>query len=384
MVADGLEPPARQQPRGDMMETMRKVNINVQPPYTAVIQAGLLSGIGDALGEFGEQRRCFVITTANIRKHVAAPLQASLQAREVAHDVVEFGDGEQHKTLRTVETLAAALVKRGADRKSLILALGGGVVGDVAGFVASVYMRGVDLIHVPTTFLAQVDSGIGGKTGVNLPAGKNLLGTFYQPRAVLIDPAVLSTLPEREYRAGLYEALKVGIIRAPRIFAYMEENRSRILQRDAEALEWLIAECVDVKAGVVAADEREGDLRRVLNFGHTLGHALEAETRYRQFLHGEAVAWGMIGAAMIGVAMQKTDPEVARKIISSVLAYAPLPRVTVRSKAVVKRLTADKKALNGRVHFILPVEIGKVEITPDVPERAVLQAVEELRYLSQV
>jgi len=164
----------------------------------------------------------------------------------------------------------------------------------------------------------------------------------------------------------------------------MEENRARILQRDAEALEWLIAACVQAKAEVVEADEREGDLRRVLNFGHTIGHALEAETGYRYFLHGEAVAWGMIGAAMIGVAMQKTNPEVARKIISSVLAYAPLPKVTTRSKGVVKRLKMDKKTMNGRVHFVLPVEIGKTEITPDVPERAVLHAVDELRYLSQV
>jgi 3-dehydroquinate synthase len=315
---------------------------------------------------------------------VAGQLAASLQAAEIPHEFFEIGDGEQDKTLRTVEGLAGKVVKRGADRKSFFIGLGGGVVGDVTGFLASVYMRGVDLVQIPTTFLAQVDASIGGKTGVNLPSGKNLVGTFYQPKAVLIDPAVLATLPEREYRAGLYEALKVGIIRAPEIFQYMEENRARILQRDAEALEWLIAACVQAKAEVVEADEREGDLRRVLNFGHTIGHALEAETGYRYFLHGEAVAWGMIGAAMIGVAMQKTNPEVARKIISSVLAYAPLPKVTTRSKGVVKRLTMDKKTMNGRVHFVLPVEIGKTEITPDVPERAVLHAVDELRYLSQV
>lgn len=364
---------------------MRRVTINVQPPYAATIEAGLLARAGEMLAaELGAGRRCFVVTGTNIRKQVGAQLAAGLAAAEVAHEFFEIGEGEPNKTLKTVEALAAKLVKHGADRKSVFIALGGGVVGDATGFLASVYMRGVDLVQVPTTFLAQVDSAIGGKNGVNLPSGKNLLGTFYQPKAVLIDPAVLSTLPEREYRAGLYEALKVGIIRSPEIFNYMEEQRARILQRDLEALEWLIAACVEVKAEVVAADERESDLRRVLNFGHTLGHALEAETGYRQFLHGEAVAWGMIGAAMIGVAMQKTGPEVARKIISSVLAYAPLPKVTARSKGVVKRLTLDKKALNGRVHFILPVEIGKVEITPEVPERAVLHAVDELRYLSQL
>jgi len=365
---------------------MRKVSINVQPPYSAVIEAGVLARAGDLLAaEFdGRHRRSFIVTTANIRKAVGAPLAAGLDAAAVPHEFLEMGDGEQHKTLRTVEGLAAKLVKRGADRKSLLLALGGGVVGDVAGFLASVYMRGVDVVQLPTTFLAQVDSSIGGKTGVNLPAGKNLLGSFYQPRAVLTDPAALAPLPEREYRAGLYEALKVGIIRSPRIFDYMEEHRARILQRDPEALEWLIAECVQTKAEVVAADQREADLRRVLNFGHTIGHALEAETGYRQFLHGEAVAWGMIGAAMIGVAMHKTAPDIARKIISSVLAYAPLPKVNTRSKNVVKRLATDKKSQNGRVHFVLPVEIGKAEITPDVPERAVQHAVDELRYLSQV
>jgi 3-dehydroquinate synthase len=216
-----------------------------------------------------------------------------------------------------------------------------------------------------------------------MPDGKNLLGTFQQPKAVLIDPAVLATLPDREYRAGLYEALKCGIIQRRDIFEYMETNRERILQRDAAALEWLIAQCVEVKGAVVAADERESGLRRVLNFGHTVGHALEAETRYKQFLHGEAVAWGMIAASMIAAAMHKTDSDTARRIISLVLAYAPLPKVEARGKRIARRLAADKKTVNGIVHFVLPTELGRVEIVPDVPERAVIQAIEELRYLSQ-
>jgi 3-dehydroquinate synthase len=263
------------------------------------------------------------------------------------------------------------------------VAFGGGVVGDVAGFLASVYMRGIPVVQVPTTFLAQVDASIGGKTGVDLTAGKNLLGTFHQPRAVLIDPVVLSTLPEREYRSGLYEALKCGIISNPEIFRFMEEQRERVLQRDPVALEWLITECVRVKAGVVAEDEHESGLRRILNFGHTIGHALEAETGYKQFLHGEAVAWGMVAASMISVAMQRTEPDTARRVISTVLAYAPLPRVEARAKKIATRLLADKKTMNGVVHFVLPVEIGKVEIVPDVPERTIVSAVDELRYLSQ-
>jgi 3-dehydroquinate synthase len=294
-----------------------------------------------------------------------------------------MGDGERYKTMATIEDLATRLVQRGADRGSVIVAFGGGVVGDVSGFLASIYMRGLDCVQVPTTLLAQVDASIGGKTGVNLHAGKNLLGSFHQPRRVLIDPGVLTTLPEREYRAGLYEALKCGVIRNPQIFDFMEKEREAILRREASALEWLIGECVEVKAAVVAADERESGLRRILNFGHTIGHALEAETSYKQYLHGEAVAWGMVAAAMIGAGLQKTDAETARRIISAVLAYAPLPRVTARSKSVARRLHADKKTLDGVIHFVLPVEIGRVEIVHDVPERAVLHAIDELRTLSQ-
>jgi len=213
--------------------------------------------------------------------------------------------------------------------------------------------------------------------------GKNLLGTFRQPQLVLTDPEVLVTLPEREYRSGLYEALKYGIIRNPRIFEFMENNRDRILKRDPGTLEWLIAECVRVKASVVSEDEKDFGVRRILNLGHTIGHALEAETRYTHFLHGEAVAWGIVAASMISVGMQKTDSATAQRIISAILAYAPLPRVDVRSKSVAKRIGKDKKTIDNKVHFILPVEIGRVEIESDVPERAVIRSIEELRYLSK-
>jgi 3-dehydroquinate synthase len=238
-------------------------------------------------------------------------------------------------------------------------------------------------VQVPTTFLAQVDASVGGKTGVNLASGKNLVGTFHHPRLVLADTATLATLPEREFRSGLYEALKCGVIRNAAIFHFMEKERERILARDAEAMEWLITECIKVKAEVVEADERENDLRRILNFGHTIGHALEAETSYRYFLHGEAVAWGMVAASMIAAAMQKTSAATAQRIISSVLAYAPLPKVEVKSKNIARRILSDKKTANGVTHFVLPCEIGKVQISSAVPQKAVLQAVDELRYLSR-
>ena len=362
---------------------MNVVDIKVAAPYSAFIEKGLLNAAGVRLRELlPERERLFVVTVASVRKHWGTALTAALEAVQWQPEFLEMKDGERSKNLATVEDLAEKLVRHGADRKAVIVALGGGVVGDTSGFLASVYMRGVDVVQVPTTFLAQVDAAIGGKTGVDLRAGKNLVGTFHQPRAVLIDPVTLSTLPEREYRSGLYEALKCGIISNPEIFRFMEEQRERILARDPDALEWLITECVRVKAEVVSADEREGGVRRILNFGHTLGHALEAETGYKQFLHGEAVAWGMIAASMIAAALQRTDADTARRIISTVLAYAPLPRVDARGKRIVHRLQADKKTLNGIVHFILPTEIGRVEVVPDVPERAVIQAVDELRYLS--
>jgi len=365
---------------------MRRVAVGVQPrPYDVVIEPGSLKNAGTLVREtLGRAPKLFVVTVPPVRKHWAAPLADSLKAAGLPCHLLEMQDGERHKTLETVQSLSMKMVQRGADRGCAIVALGGGVVGDVSGLVASLYMRGVDVVQIPTTFLAQVDSAIGGKTGVNLPAGKNLLGTYHQPRIVIADPTVLTTLPEREYRAGLYEALKCGVIRNPKIFEFMEQRRERILQRDLESLEWLIAECVQVKADVVAADERESGLRRILNFGHTIGHALEAETSYKQFLHGEAVAWGMVAASMIAAGMQKTDNADAQRIIQLVLAYAPLPKVEARGKRLVKRLQSDKKTRDGVVHFVLPTEIGKVDIVPDVPERAVIQAVEELRYLSQI
>jgi 3-dehydroquinate synthase len=239
-------------------------------------------------------------------------------------------------------------------------------------------MRGVELVQIPTTVLAQVDASIGGKTGVNLRAGKNLVGTFHHPRIVLIDPAVLSTLPEREFRGGLYEALKCGVIGRPELFRVLEESDVRELRRNPAKLEWVIAESVRLKAEVVSSDEREGGLRRVLNFGHTIGHALEAETKYRRFLHGEAVAWGMIAAARIAAKVDRLEVVAATRITDAVRALGPLPKIETRSRNILRRLQSDKKTRNGVVHFVLPSEVGKVEIVNDVPDRVVIEAVDEL------
>ena len=353
-------------------------------PYQAWIENGLLARAGSVLGDLlPRASRLFVITVAPVRRRWGAKLISSLKATGFTPEVIVMPDGEPAKRLATVEVLAEQLARRGADRKAVIVALGGGVVGDLSGMLASVYMRGVDFVQVPTTVLAQLDASIGGKTGVNLIAGKNLLGTFHHPRVVLIDPTVLNTLSDRQFRAGLYEAVKCGIIGNVELFLRFEQNRARILKRDPVELEWLITQSVKLKAEVVSADEQEGGLRRVLNLGHTIGHALEAETKYRSLLHGEAVAWGMIAATNIALNVGRTDSVVAGRIADAVLSLGRLPEVNVSSRKILGRLQSDKKTQNGVVHFVLPREIGKVEIASDVPESAVLNAVEEIRRLSR-
>lgn len=368
-----------------LLNRMAQATIHVLPrPYQAWIENGLLTRAGSVLSELLPQAsRIFVVTVPPVRKRWGSKLVSSLRSSGFAPQVIPMPDGEPTKRLATVEALADKLARLGADRKAVVIALGGGVVGDVAGLLASLYMRGIELVQIPTTVLAQVDASIGGKTAVNLVAGKNMVGTFHHPRVVLIDPTVLKTLPDREFRAGLYEALKCGVIGNVELFLRFEQNRARILKRDAIELEWLIAQSVKLKAEVVSADEREEGLRRVLNLGHTIGHALEAETGYRRLLHGEAVAWGMIAATNIALSVGRTDSVTAGRIADAVLSLGRLPEVNVSSRKILARLQSDKKTQNGVVHFILPREIGKVEVASDVPSAAVVDAVEELRRLSR-
>ncbi len=362
------------------------ISIPVAAPsrsYEVLIGSGLLACSGECLGKILENRRAFVVTVPPVRRCWSKVFLKSLTAAGIETTLLEMPDGESAKRLATLEQLAEKLVKQGADRNATLIALGGGVVGDVTGFLASIYMRGIDVIQVPTTVLAQVDAAIGGKTGVNLVSGKNLLGTFHQPRAVLVDPAVLATLPAREYRAGLYESLKCGIIGDTGLFKLFEDKRREILDRDPAVVEKVIADSVRLKASVVSADEREGGLRQVLNLGHTIGHALEAETRYTRLLHGEAVAWGMIAATHIALSTGKLDSVTAGRITNAVLGFGKLPKMKVQTANIVKRLRSDKKTRRGVVHFILPREIGKVEITSDVPEEMIRAAVDEIRKLAR-
>jgi len=281
-----------------------------------------------------------------------------------------FDDAESKKRLATVEEIGRQLVRAGADRRATIVAVGGGVVGDVAGLAAATYLRGVRLVHIPTTVVAQVDSAIGGKTAVDLPEGKNLVGAFYPPKLVIVDPAFLRTLPHREFRSGLYEVVKYGTIADPKLFGFLEKHMDTILRRDPKALGRIISRSIAIKADVVGKDEREGGLRQILNFGHTLGHALETATNYRRFLHGEAIGWGMIAASMMALSLDRLPLMDAFRVVRLVTSVGPLPRVPAIPGAKLRAILAgDKKSRGGRVLWVFPRKIGKTDWGIEVPGR---------------
>jgi 3-dehydroquinate synthase len=292
--------------------------------------------------------------------------------------------GEKFKTLKSAERFAREMARAGGDRGSLLIAFGGGIVGDVGGFVAAVFMRGIPYVQVPTTFLAQVDSSVGGKVGVNLAEGKNLVGNFLQPRAVFADIAVLGTLPDRELRAGLMESVKAGIIRDRALVRFMEEHADEVLGRDAKALERVIAASIRMKADVVRQDERESGLRMILNFGHTVGHALEQATSYKAMLHGEAVGLGMVAAlcvARMRGAITQTQMERMEKLIYR---YGPLPKLKVSVARVLAATGSDKKNVGGVRRFVLPIGIGDAGVVEDVTPRELEAAVKYMMVRARV
>jgi 3-dehydroquinate synthase len=361
---------------------VQKIRVRTKPNgYVVQVGAGLLRRAGREVRRVlpSSGSRVFVITSPNVRRHWGEALEKSLRDARLPYEVLEMHDGEPAKRLHTVEQLAESMVDAKADRKSLIVAFGGGVVGDCGGFLAAVFMRGIPVVQIPTTVVAQVDASIGGKTGVNLRGGKNLVGSFHQPSAVLVDPDILTTLDDREFRSGLFESLKCGVIRDSHLFDLMERNPNKILGRDSRILQRVIGDSIRVKADVVSADEKESGLRRILNFGHTIGHALEAATDYSHFLHGEAVAWGMIAAAAIARDSGACNAETAERITNATRLYGPLPPVSCDVQSVLGRLGADKKTVAGAVHFVLPQKIGKVKISSDVPPSIVRNAVELIR-----
>lgn len=364
---------------------MSRITVQLAPTaafsYAAHIEPGALARAGEFLRpHLPHGGRLVVISTPPVVGYWGAALEAGLRAAGLEPSLLTMPDGEPHKTLAELERLADALVRLGAGRDTLIAAFGGGMVGDVAAFLASVYMRGVALVQIPTTLLAMVDSSLGGKTAVNLAGGKNLVGTFYHPRLILADPRVLSTLPEREYRSGLAEAIKYGVIRDRALFEWIEAQAAALERREPEPLRHLIAACLRHKAEIVAADEREDGLRRILNFGHTLGHALESATGYTYFLHGEAVAWGMIAAGELAVALGRFPTEEAERMSALIGRLCrPLPPITASPSETLRHAASDKKAVAGELRFVLPRSIGAVEVVAGVPAATVLAALARCR-----
>jgi 3-dehydroquinate synthase len=341
------------------MESL-KVNLGDRS-YPIHVGAGILDSIGKRLQESGLAGKVAVVTNPTVAQLYLDAVHGSLQQAGFEVVPILVPDGEEHKTFKSLETIYDRLITERCERKSCVLALGGGVIGDLAGFAAATYLRGVPYVQVPTTLLAQVDSSVGGKTGVNHENGKNLIGAFYQPKVVLIDVNMLASLPRRELVGGLAEVIKYGIIEDPQLFDELEKNVAKLIELDRELLKRVIVTSCSIKARVVEADEREEDQRAVLNFGHTLGHALEAATDYRQLLHGEAVAIGMVKAAMLSVQHGFCDQQTFERILKLVK-KAGLPNEIpsgVSMVKVIQSMELDKKAADGRIKFVMSQGIGK-------------------------
>src|ERR1039458_9491771 len=332
--------------------------------YAIKVGGGLLARLGAECAQLKLGQRCAVITDSNVGKHFAKAALKSLSASGFETVLITVPAGEKSKRIAVVEKCYDQLASHRLERKSFIVALGGGVVGDLAGFVAATYLRGIPFVQVPTTLLAQVDSSVGGKTGVNLTAGKNLVGAFYQPQLVLCDLDALKTLPKREFVSGLAEVIKYGVIYDAILFAQLEHNLPKLLERDAATLAAVIARCCEIKAEVVGQDETESGLRAILNFGHTIGHAIENSSGYGKFLHGEAISIGQVAAANLShKILGLPSGDVAR--IEKIFVQAGLP-VKIKLNAVQRKklfaaMKLDKKVSGGEVKFVLAEKIGKVK-----------------------
>src|SRR3954447_24643850 len=359
---------------------MDPVRIDVATPsraYAVTIGDGLLDRAGALLDAVGAPARRVVVSSPLVWRLHGAQLSRAVTVPEP----ILVPDGERFKQLSTVSRIYDALVRAGTDRATTIITLGGGVIGDMAGFAAATYLRGIALVHVPTTLLAQVDSAIGGKVGVNHALGKNMIGAFYQPHAVLIDPLVLGTLPRREFRAGLYEVIKYGMTSSAPLFERVARDRKPIFARAIESLMSIIAESCRIKAEVVAADEREAGLRRILNFGHTAGHALEAVTKYRRFRHGEAVGYGMLVAAELATARGALADRDRQALADVIASLGPLPPIAdLPASAIREAMHHDKKIVAGTLHFVLPTAVGATSIVDDVKDAELRNALRKVGF----
>ncbi len=354
---------------------MRKVRVPLgDRSYPILINSQLLTRLGPECRKLGLSRRCAIISDDSVAPLFARQAADSLKEAGFDSVVITFKPGERSKSIKLVADCYDQLAAHRLERKSFIVALGGGVVGDLAGFVAATYLRGIDFVQVPTTLLSQVDSSVGGKTGVNLKAGKNLVGAFHQPRLVLCDLDTLRTLPDREFRAGLAEVIKYGIIYDAKFFAWLEQNLPALLQRDPKALAHAIARSCEIKAEVVGQDEKETGLRAILNFGHTIGHAIEAISSYSKFLHGEAISIGQVAAAQLSQKLTGLSAADTGRI-RTLFAQAGLP-VSIRQTALQREklfaaMKLDKKVHDGQIKFVLAERMGKVRWGVNVPPQLI-------------
>jgi 3-dehydroquinate synthase len=364
---------------------VRQISVSLPDGRTSPVAVGhqSLDGLGARCRELELGRHCALIGDEALLDSFVGQVETSLQAAGFEVLVLPYGAGEQGKNLTSVEELVGGMLGAELDRGAWVAAVGGGVVGDLAGFVAASYLRGVDVVQVPTTIVSQVDASIGGKTAVNHRLGKNLIGAFHQPRLVWADTDCLRTLPRAEIVAGMAEVVKHGIIRDPELFAFLEERLTDVVEMriDADELDWLIARNAQIKADVVSADEREGGLRAILNYGHTVGHAIEAATAYRRYRHGEAVLLGMAAAGEIAARLRMWDSSAARSRHDALVERLGLPPgiADVDAGHIVERTRADKKRIDAKSRFILARDIGRVEVVEGVDDAIVRDAVDYLQ-----
>ncbi len=358
---------------------MKKIRVNLgKRSYDINIASGMFEGLTEEVSKITDKKKTFIITDSNVNKLYSNTIEEVLRKKSVYAGKYAFHAGEKHKNLATIEAGYHAIVKSELDRGSVIAALGGGVCGDLAGFIAATYMRGIKFVQIPTTLLAMVDSSVGGKTGVDLNEGKNLIGAFWQPAAVFVDTKVLETLPGRELLCGFAEVVKYGMISDEKFFEYLENNIDGIKQKKCEVYEYIIGKCCSIKADIVSQDERENSSRAILNFGHTFGHAIETVSSYSKYRHGEAVAIGMLMACELGVILGSIDSTVKRRLQKLLQSLSLQEKAEgLNPKSILDAMSRDKKVKNGKINFIIPdTKIGQVKILNGVDNNLLLRAIE--------
>jgi len=364
-----------------------KVKITEDKEYKVCIEKGILINLGEYLSKTIENKRIIIITNSLVNCLYGVKLLSALKKGGFnlnLIDLIEIPDGEKYKSLSTAKYLYDELLKRKADRTTTLIALGGGVIGDLTGFVAATYMRGLPLVHIPTTLLAQVDSSIGGKVAVDHPLAKNIIGSFYQPKAVYTDPEVLQTLSDKDIKNGIVEAIKIAVIKSPVFFKWLEKNVDQLLKKHENLLCELVKEAVSLKVDIVLKDPWESGLRKVLNFGHSIGHALEVRAGYQDLSHGESVTQGMLIETKIarnrGMCSEDFEEKI-RKILSFLRKREAIFKYikNIDYNQFWETLTLDKKNYQGRITFILPKALGKVILIDDINKEEVIKALEEFK-----